>query len=83
MNRLLAGVELGAGHGVRLGVVPLVELDTGIVGAVETGDLNSGAEGSSARGLDVQLEALNVELGLATREGSVDVFNAVGVITYT
>jgi hypothetical protein len=54
-----------AGEGVGLGVVPLVEGDTGIGRLVNTGDLDGGAELGGARRLDLDLEALNVELGLA------------------
>lgn len=57
--------ELGTGHGVGLGVAPLVESNTGVLSAVETGNLHSGAKFSSTRGLDVELEALHVELGLS------------------
>lgn len=66
MSHLVAIPHLGAGHGVGLGVAPLVELDAGVVGTVDAGDLSSRAGLASSRGLDVQLEALDVELGLAT-----------------
>jgi hypothetical protein len=52
-----------AGEGVGLGVVPLVEGDTGIGRLVDTGDLDSGTKLGGAGGLNLDLEALNVELG--------------------
>ena len=56
--------DSGAGEGVGLGVVPLVEGDTGIGRLVNTGDLDGGTELARARRLDLELEALNVELSL-------------------
>ena len=83
-SRLLSVPQLGAGHGVRLGVVPammlvclarvfgtvgidlpLVEGDTGVVGLVETGDLDRRGEFAGTGRLNLQLEALHVELSLA------------------
>jgi hypothetical protein len=82
--RLLSLEQGRAGHLVGGGVAPLVELDAGVVGAVDTGNLSSGAELSSARGLDVELEALNVELSLATMPELVGVLDSVvRVDTYT
>lgn len=46
-------------------VTHLVECNTGVVGLVSTRELDSGAKLSSAAGLDLKLEALDVELRLA------------------
>jgi hypothetical protein len=64
-SRLLSVPHLGAGHGVGLGVVPLVEGNTGVVGAVDTGNLGLGRGVASAGRGNLQLEALHVELSLA------------------
>ena len=54
-----------AGVGVGLGVAPLVEGNTSIGRLVDTRDLDSRAGLSSTGGLDLKLEALDVELCLA------------------
>jgi hypothetical protein len=53
-----------AGEGVGLGVVPLVEGNTGVGGLVNTGNLDGGTKFAGSRRLNLELEALNVELGL-------------------
>jgi hypothetical protein len=63
--RSLTREDLGAWHGVGLGVVPLVERNPGVVGLVDTRNLDSGTELGSSRALDLELEALDVELRLA------------------
>jgi hypothetical protein len=64
-NRLVSVPDSRAREGVALGVVPLVECDTGIGSLVRAGELDCRARISSATGLDLQLEALDVELRLA------------------
>lgn len=64
-SRLLSVPHLGAGHRVRLGVVPLVERNAGVLSTVDTGNLDLGRKVALAGRRNVELEALHVELSLA------------------
>lgn len=54
-----------AGESVALGVVPLVEGNAGVVGLVNTRNLHSRPRSSGTAALNLELEALHVELRLA------------------
>lgn len=61
---LVAVPERGAGHDVGSGVgAPLVVSDTGVAGSVDAGDLDEGSGGTATGAVDLELSALDVELG--------------------
>jgi hypothetical protein len=64
-TRLVSAVNSWAREGVALGVVPLVEGNTGIGSLVSARKLDGRAKRAGSAGLDLQLEALDVELRLA------------------
>lgn len=65
VSSLVPVPDLGSRHSVRGRVVPLVERDAGVGRLVDTGDLDGRLRRTGAIALDLELEALNIELGLA------------------
>jgi len=62
---LLTVPDLGAGHNVGLGVVPLVEPDARVSGLVDAWNLDERGGSATTGALNAELSALHVELSLA------------------
>jgi hypothetical protein len=80
-TRLLILPDSGTGHDVGGGVIPLVEVDAGVVRGVNAWDLEERGRSSGTAALNFELVAFDVELGLALMSlMKTDVFDANKVL---